>query len=157
MLLKQIKGFYHKVFLLVGSYTMFSWQLIKKVSMAVYQHLNIKKHNLICLASCCYVVDKIYAQLCSKTHQARWHLTLRLLYSEGVDSVRLLLCLIACIRSLFIPKFISSAANLIFSIVMNGYLGCLNACNRKRSIYSNRTVSWIDLLTVLLEYIDLVL
>ena len=102
------------------------------------------------------------AKLCSKTHQGRrQHLTLRLLYSEGVDSARLLLCLIARMRSLFIPKFVSSAANLILSIVMNGWMGhklaCLNACNRKRSIYSNRTVNLIDLLSALLEYIDLVL
>ena len=31
-----------------------------------------------------------------------------------------------------------------------------NTCNRKRSIYSNRTVSCIDLPTALLEDIDLV-
>ena len=45
MLLEEIKGFYHgitKIFVLVDSYTMLSWQLIKKVLTAVYQHLNIK-------------------------------------------------------------------------------------------------------------------
>ena len=31
------------------------------------------------------------------------------------------------------------------------------ACLQKRLIYSNRTISWIDLLTALLEYIDLAL
>ena len=37
MLLEQIKGFYQtKIFLLVGSYNMLSWQLIKEVSIAVY-------------------------------------------------------------------------------------------------------------------------
>ena len=45
MLFEQIKGFYHgiaKMFLLVGRYTMLSWQLNKEVLIAVYQHLNIK-------------------------------------------------------------------------------------------------------------------
>jgi len=45
MLLEEIKGFYHgitKIFLLVGSYTVLSWQLIKEVLIAVYQNLNIK-------------------------------------------------------------------------------------------------------------------
>ena len=32
--------FYHETFLLVGSYTMLSWQLIKEVLIAVYQNLN---------------------------------------------------------------------------------------------------------------------
>ena len=44
-MLLEIKGFYHgitKIFLLVGSYTMLSWQLIKEVLIAVYQYLNIK-------------------------------------------------------------------------------------------------------------------
>ena len=43
ILLEQIKGFYHaltKIFLLVGSSTMLSWQLIKEMSIAVNQHLN---------------------------------------------------------------------------------------------------------------------
>ena len=35
-------------------------------------------------------------------------------------------------------------------------LAYMHACNRKRSIYSNRTVNYIDLPTALLEYIDLV-
>jgi len=42
MLLEEIKGFYRgktKIFLLVGSYTMLSWQLIKEVLIAVHQHL----------------------------------------------------------------------------------------------------------------------
>ena len=45
MLLEEIKGFCHGItyiFLLVGSYTMLSWQLIKEVLIALYQHLNIK-------------------------------------------------------------------------------------------------------------------
>ena len=44
MLLEEIKGFYHgtTIFLLVGSYTMLSWQLINEALIAVYQHLNIK-------------------------------------------------------------------------------------------------------------------
>jgi len=48
-------------YLLVGSYTMLSWQLIKEVLIAVYKHHNIKAH--ICLASYSYVVDKIYPQM----------------------------------------------------------------------------------------------
>ena len=45
---------------------------------------------------------------------------------------------------------------------MNGCVGYKQAglnqwMKQKRSIYSNRTVSWIDLPTALLEYIDLVL
>ena len=47
--------------------------------------------------------------------QAWKHLMLRLPYSKRAHSYRLLLllCLIAYIPSLFIPQFISSAANLI--------------------------------------------
>jgi len=60
MLLEEIKGFYHgvtKIFLVVGSYTMLSCQLIKEVLKAVYPHLNIKAQFNF-LASYSYVVDK---------------------------------------------------------------------------------------------------
>ena len=45
--------------------------------------------------------------------QAWQHLTLHLLYSEGLDGA---MRLIARIPSLFIPQFISSAVNLIVGI-----------------------------------------
>jgi len=41
MLLEEIKGFYYEIFLLVGSCTMLSWQLIEEVLITVYQHVNI--------------------------------------------------------------------------------------------------------------------
>ena len=56
----------------------------------------------------------------------------------------------------FIPQFVSSAVNVILGIeiqYMNGYDKLFELY---RSIYSNRTVSGIDL-TALIEYIDLVL
>ena len=86
MLLEEINGFCHGItyiFLLVGSYTMLSWQLIKEVIIAVYQHLNIKaQFNYLAYYS--YVVDKIYAQgladyaqkLTHHSMQAWRHLTL---------------------------------------------------------------------------------
>ena len=75
------------------------------------------KHNLICLASYSYRVDKIYTRTVqgltdimlknSLIMQTRWHLTLCLLYCKGAGSGRLLLCLITRIRILFIPQFVS--------------------------------------------------
>ena len=57
--------------------------------------------------------------------QAWQHLTIGLLYSEGADGARLLLCLTARMRSLLIPQFISSAANLMLGIEIESMNGCV--------------------------------
>ena len=65
MLPEEIKGFYHgitKIFLLVGSYTMLSWQLIKEVFIAVYQHLNIKAQFNFWLPIAVYLIKSMFKQ-----------------------------------------------------------------------------------------------
>jgi len=117
-LLKQIKGCFHditKIFLLVGSYNMLSWQLIKEV-LTVYINTLTSKHNWICLTSYSYVVDKIYAQMVQGladyaqklTYYATWPFTdfivkIQLLAMPNFSHTLLL----------FVPQFISSAGNLI--------------------------------------------
>ena len=96
-----------------------------------------------------------------KTIQAWQHPTLRLLYSKRLDGARLLsiIMLPNCSLALIVraSDHISSAVKLILAIEIQNMNGCVGHNKQHRSIYSNRTVSWIDLPTALIEYIDLVL
>ena len=65
----------------------------------------------------------------SRIIQAWQHPTLRLLYSERLDGARLLAIImppnIVRMLSLFVPRFVSSAVNLILDIEIQNMNGCV--------------------------------
>ena len=79
----------------------------------------------MCWAFHSYVVDKMYGQTVQGLADYAQKLTLCLLYSKGVGNARLLLCLISCLSSLFIPQLVSSATNLTLGIEVIKMNGCM--------------------------------
>ena len=127
MLFEEIKGHgITKIFLLVGSYTILSWQFIKEVLIAVYQHK--AQFNLFGFLSLCELInlcsnDAGTHRLCSKfTYYSS--LALHLLYSEGMDSTIMLNCL----HTLIVHTSLHSSYPLLLILTFGIEIENMNGC-----------------------------